>query len=286
MGLLHSGSVIEALSNNGIIRGPEARVFIVDPSDSGFTIQDAIDETVAGKGDVILMLSGGNEVTTSVLFNKSGITMVAVNRGLSPLVDGEFHSIFSAAAFTDGPAATISAPCRIFGMGFASRDTGSLFFSGAACLIGGAADAAPFGVQMKNCRFPKWGLDNRIGLAIEGSSDCLIEDCTFEGVGSAFAVGIYLQGAMQNPIIRNNYFRQCTAAIKCGTFTGSPDGPHLFLHGNHVEDGKLLDTDGNAGLGLISNNYLETLTDTGSYDRAVSTLQTAGWQFSGNHYKE
>ncbi len=283
MGLIQAGSVIEALSNIGIIRSPEARVFLVDPSDSGFTIQDAIDEAVAGKGDIILMLSGGNTVTTSVLFNKSGITMVAVNRGLSPLVDGEFHSILAAASFTNGPVATISAPCRIFGMGFASRDTGALFFSGAACLIGGAADAAPFGVQMKNCRFPKWGLDNRIGLAIEGSSDCLIEECTFEGVTSAFAAGIYVQGATQNLVIRNNHFRQCTAAIQYGAFAGG--GPHAIIDRNIVEDGLILDSQGNTAPSFLTDNYSELATGS-SYDASVATLQGQGIQFAGNHYAE
>ena len=283
MGLLQSGSVIEALSNIGIIKGPEARVIVVDPSDSGFTIQDAIDEAVAGKGDIILMLSGGNTVTTSVLFNKSGITMVAVNRGLSPLVDGEFHSILAGASYTTGPVATISAPCRIFGMGFASRDTGSTFFSGAACLLGGAADAAPFGVQMKNCRFPKWGLDNRIGLAIEGSSDCLIEECTFEGVTSAFAAGIYVQGATQNLVIRNNHFRQCTAAIQYGAFAGG--GPHAIIDRNIVEDGLILDSQGNTAPSFLTDNYSELATGS-SYDASVATLQGQGIQFAGNHYAE
>ncbi len=283
MGLLHSGSVIEALSNVDIIKGPEDRVFVVDPSDSGFTIQDAIDECVAAKGDITLMLPGGNTVTTSVLFNKSGINVIAVNRGLNPLVDGEFHSILAAASFTNGPAAKISAPCRIVGMGFASRDTGATFFSGAACLIGGDADANPFGVQMKNCRFPKWGLDNRIGLAIEGSSDCLIEECTFEGVTSAFEAGIYVQGATQNLVIRNNHSRQCTTFIKYGAFAGG--GPHAFIDRNIVEDGLILDSQGNTAPSFLTDNYSELATGS-SYDASVATLQAQGIQFAGNHYKE
>lgn len=286
MGLIHGGSVIEALSNIGIIKGPEARVFSVDPSDSGFTLQDAIDECAAGKGDTILLLPGGNTVTTSVLFNKSGINLIAVNRGLSPLIDGEFHAIIADAAFTDGPAAKITAPCRIIGMGFASRDTGALFFSGAACLIGGdgAEGAPPFGVQMKNCRFPKWGLDNRIGLAIEGSTDCLIEECTFEGVGSVLDVGIYVQGATQNLTIRNNHFRQCTAAIQYGAMVGG-NGPHAIIDRNIVEDGVTLDSQGNTAPTFLTDNYSE-LAKTSSYDANITTLNGQGIQFAGNHYKE
>ncbi|KKL21707.1 hypothetical protein LCGC14_2442730 [marine sediment metagenome] len=245
----------------------------------------ALAASVAANGDVILLPRGGIEVSSTVIVAVSGVRIIAVDDGLNPLVRGEFNGIFAAAGFVDGPAVQVTAPCSLEGIGFVSRDTGATFFDGAALLLGGNADANPFGVWLHGCRFPKWGLDNRIGLAIEGSSDCLVEECTFEGVGSAFAAGMYIQGAMQNLTIRNNYFRQCTAAVKCGTFTGSPDGPHLFMHGNFVEDGLMLDTDGNPGLGLIADNYSELTTGT-TYDRAVATLQGVGWQFSGNHYKE
>ncbi len=263
---------------------PGAQIF--RPESTQASLEASIAAAVAGNGDVILLKRGGIEVSSTVVFAKSGLRVIAVDDGLNPLVRGEFNGIFSAGGFVDGPAVQVTAPTSFHGVGFVSRDTGATFFSGAALLLGGNGDANPFGAWLKNCRFPKWGLDNRIGLAIEGSSDCLIEECTFEGVGSAFAAGIYIQGAMQNLTIRNNYFRQCTAAVLCGTFTGAPDGPHMFLHGNFVEDGKLLDTDGNAGLGLISDNFLETATNTASYDRSVADLKTAGYNFSGNHYSE
>lgn len=284
MTILHAGSVIPALSGLGILRAPDAVVFIVDPGVSGFTLQNAIDDCVAGRGDIILMLPGGNTVTATVNFNKSGIAVVAVNRGLSPLVSGEFSSIVAAASFTNGPVVKVTQPCKIYGMGFASRDTGALFFAGAACLLGGNADAAPFGVHMKNCRFPKFNLDNRIGLAIEGSSDCLIEECTFEGVGADFAAGIYVQGACQNLVIRNNHFRQCVAAVQFGAFAGG--GPHIMLGpGNIVEDGLILDSQGNTATGIVLGNYSE-LAAGSSYDASVGTLQAQGIQFSGNRYSE
>ena len=130
-------------------------------------LQDAIDRTVDNRGDVIYVGQGGAPVTETVTFNKSGISVIAANFGIAPRASGEFHAIYAAAAFTDGPVATITAPCFIHGMGFASRDTGALFFDGAAVLVGGAA-AGAFGVHMKYCRFPKWGLANRIGLSFAG----------------------------------------------------------------------------------------------------------------------
>lgn len=259
----------------------EAQIFTASDQSE---LETAISDAVAGNGDVILLPRGGITVTDTVTVDTSGVRIIAVDDGLNPLVRGEFNGIQADASFTDGPVMKVTAPCSLEGLGFVSRDTGSTFFSGAALLLGGDGDADPYGVYVKNCRFPKWGLDNRIGLAVEGSTDCLIEECTFEGVGSDLDAGIYIQGAMQNLIVRRNYFRQCTAAIQCGAFSGG--GPHVFIHENFVEDGLLLDTQGNSGNGLIAGNWLETATDTSSYDRSVSTLQGDGWNFSGNHYSE
>ncbi len=285
-GLIAGGSVIESLSALGVLKSSTGRIFLVDPSDSGFTIQDAIDECIASNGDIILLLPGGQEVSTPVLFNKSGITVLAVNHGMSPLVSGESFSIFGDSALNADPAAIISAKCKIFGVGFVSQDAGSSFFEGAALLIGGAA-AGAFGVHLKNCRFPKWGLANSIGVALAGGeavTDVLIEGCTFEGVGTALAAGIYMQGAIENVVIRRNYFRQCTAAVKFWTFAGG-GGPHCFIHENFVEDGLLLDSQGVNATGLIAGNWLETAHGA-SYDDARSTLVGQGLQFAGNHYAE
>lgn len=276
-------AVIEgALQRAGITLNPNAQRMVVDPSITG-ELQSAIDNAVAGNGDLILVGRGGHEVSATVDFDVSGLQVYAVDDGLNPLARGEFNGIYAATSFVDGPVATITAPCHIRGMGFAGRDTGALFWSGAACLIGGDADATPFGVWMDQCRFPKWGFDNRIGLSIEGSSDVLVSGGSFEGVGAAFEAGIYIQGAMQNLTIHGNFFRQCTAAVKTGAFAGG--GPHLLMDRNVVEDGLILDTQGYTGTGFIYDNYSE-LAHGNSYDAAVATLQGNGWQISGNHYKE
>ncbi len=276
------GLIAGSMKHGELRIAPKAQIFTVtDETD----LLAAIAASVAGNGDVILIERGGIEVSSTVAFNKSGLRVIAVDDGQNPLSRGEWNALFAGSSFLDGPVAQVTVETSFHGIGFASRDTGGLFFAGAALLLGGNADANPFGAWLHGCRFPKWAFSNRFGLAIEGSSDCLIEECTFEGVGSALEAGIYMQGATQNITIRNNIFRQCTAAVKCGVFTGSPDGPHLLMHGNFVEDGLVLDTDGNPGLGLIADNYSELVTGS-TYDRSVSTLQNVGWQFSGNHYKE
>lgn len=277
------GVIEGALFRSGLTRSATSRVFTVDPSISG-SLQTAIDASVSGNGDIIVVQRGEHSVTSTVNFNKSGIMVIRADYGVSPLAKGEYNPILADASFTDGPVATITKPCYIEGFAFASRDTGSTFYSGAALLIGGQATADPFGVHIRGCRFPKWGLDNRIGIAIEGSSDCLIEDCSFEGVGSALESGIYVQGATQNLTIRRNHFHSCTYAVTFGAFAGG--GPHIVIQENVLEESKLLDAGGNAATGHVLGNWSEEATDTGTYDDTVTNEKSLGLDFSGNHYSE
>ena len=248
------------------------------------TMQKAIDSCLDNVGDRIIRLRGTETVTETINFNKSGIVVRAMDLGISREALGEEFAILADAAFTDGPVATITATCRIEGLGFVSRDTGATFFSGAAMLIGGLATALPFGVHIKNCRFPKWGVSNRIGIGVEGTTDLTIEGCTFEGVAADFDSGIYVQGACQNINILRNKFRQCTFAIVHGAFPGS--GPECLYGHNVIEDNKFLDANGNAATGLIYDNWMAGATDTGSYDASLVTNRALGLEFTGNHYIE
>ncbi len=280
--------------------GQVGRVFYYDPTSGGASnsadrpddanskLQNVIDKTVAARGDVIVCMRGTETVTETVNFNKSGITLIPETMGLNPSALGEFNALLADASFTDGPVATITAPCAIYGMGFVSRDTGSQFFSGAAALIGGLASAAPFGVVLSGCRFPKWGLTNRIGLAIEGGSDLLIDRCTFEGVGSDFEAGIYLQGATANLEIRDSKFTDCDYALVIGAITGGGPGPDLDFHGNRIlgADSKGINTGGGSGRGSIWNNYFNTDQGAATFDGTTDALDTQGYQLIGNFYKD
>jgi hypothetical protein len=271
-------------------------VFYVDPGSGADTnsgdskdyalasLDAAVNLCEAGRGDVIIRMRGTETVTSAINFDVSGVTVIAEQSGIGPAGEGEFFATLADASYTDGPVAIITAPTTLIGLGFVSRDTGATFFSGAALLIGGDGDANPFGAYVKDCRFPKWAVDNRIGIAIEGSSDVTIEGCTFEGVGTDFDSGIYVQGATQNLVVRWNHFRDCTYAITHGAFAGG--GPHAMYYENVCEDSKLLDAGGNAATGLIAGNYLETATDTASYDDTVTNENALGLHFSGNHYAE
>ena len=279
MGLIGDGKVFYRDTGNGYDGNTGTQ-----PTQAFATIQAAIDACVSGRGDVIMCLPGGEEVTETVAFNKSGITVKAVTYGANQFASGELFSIYSASTFTDGPAATITSRCTIDGLGFASRDTGATFYGGAALLIGGDGAAGQFGTHIKNCRFPKWGLDNRIGLAVEGTSDVIIEKCGFEGVGADFASGIYVQGATANISILGNVFRDCTKGIQFGAFAGG--GPDCLIQGNVAVHGSLLAVPG-AAVGAVIGNYIPTLDVANAYGGdTLATLEGYGLWFADNHYSE
>lgn len=274
--------IIEGALRTGYKVSPSAQMMIAT---SYAELLAALAAAVAGNGDVILLPRGSTyDITATVVVNKSGVRLIATEDGLSPLARGEFTGFLSNASFTDGPVVTVNGPCVLDGIGFVSRDTGASFFAGAALLLGGDADAAPFGVWVKNCRFPKWGLDNRIGIGVEGSSNCLIEECDFEGGGADFDAGIYVQGATQNLVIRRNHFRQCTDAVRLGAFAGG--GPEFIIDHNYVYDGLMVNTQANTGTGLICDNFIGALANSAAYDVSIADMKTAGFELSGNHYSE
>lgn len=249
------------------------------------TMNAAIGLCTADAGDVIVRLPGTETVTETIEFDVGGITVVAADYGLSPQGNGEHFATLADESFTDGPVATITARCAIAGLGFVSRDAGTTFFSGAALLIGGEGAATPFGVHLYECRFPKWNVDNRIGVAVEGSTDCTIERCTFEGVGADFEAGIYVQGACQNLHILGNWFRDCTYAVEYGVFAGG--GPDALIAHNHVLTAdKLLDSNNQDAPTLVADNWLGVGTGTSAFDVSIATLDGNNIFVADNHYKE
>lgn len=247
------------------------------------TLQAAIDLCVANRGDVVIRMRGGEAVTSTVTFDCAGMTVMAEGYGMAPLAIGEYFATYSE-TLTAAPVATVTADgVTIAGLGFAGDDARSMYYDGAAMLVGGLATAAPFGVRIVNCRFPKWGLDNRIGLAVEGSTDCIIEDCSFEGVTQDFGSGIYVQGAAQNIEILNNRFRNCTYGILFGVFSGG--GPHCIVKGNICEDSKLLSAS-SAATGIICGNWSEAAKGNTTYNGTIAAMATYGLVSCNNFYPE
>ena len=248
------------------------------------TLQEAIDRCVSGRGDVIVNMPGGEAVTTPVLFNKSAITVVNSFYGANPYDVGEMFSIYAAEALVDSPVGIVTERCKIQGLSFASRDSRATFFNGSALFVGNTPDdAGPFGVWIKGCRFPKWGLDNSIGLSLQGPSNILVEGCSFEGGASDFEAGIYVQGAAQNVNIIGNTFRECVYAIETGAFAGG--GPEFLIKNNVMQDSKFLNCP-SALTGFVVNNWSPFATDATTYSDTVNNLQTLGLCFSDNKYSD
>jgi len=53
-----------------------------------------------------------------------------------------------------------------------------------------------------------------------------------------------------------------------------------------VGSGKFFNANSVSGSFCFYGNWLPTATDTGSYNDTVANLQTAGYDFAGNHYSE
>jgi hypothetical protein len=265
--------------------GEDGKVITVDVPGAGDVnnSQEAIDFCVSGRGDVIVRKKGGEEVTATVDFDKSDISYIAEGGGVNPFARGELFSIYAAAALVDLPVAIITERCYIEGIGFVGRDSRTDYYNGAALLIGGLATALPFGVYLYECRFPKWGLDNSLGVALEGGTDCRIERCSFEGVTQDFSAGIYAQGACENLDIIKNIFRDCTYGIEFGSFAGG--GPDALILSNHFIGSKALNIP-SAAPALFADNWLMTATDSASYSDTVDNLNALGVQFADNHYPE
>jgi len=275
-------------------------IFFVDPSsgtaandglspDKGFpTMQAGIDACANNNGDVIVRMRGGEAVTTTVDFNKAGVTVIPQMYGGPMAAMGEYFSTYST-TIVDEPVAIVTADgVTIAGIAFVGADAGSQYFSGAALLLraslAGTATAAPYGVRIVNCRFPKWNLDNRIGIGIDGASECTIEGCDFEGVGADFDSGIYVQGATQNLNIIGNHFRDCTYGILYGTMT-SGAGPHAIIKSNVFEDSKILSA-GSAAPTHVCDNWSELAVGVASFSANYATLAGYGIYCSDNHYLE
>jgi len=300
-----SGPIISQggfIGGNGMFGAPGGRHFFVNTAGGGAddvdqpwyavdetvcfsTLQAAINACVAYRGDVIYVKRGGQAVTTPVLFNKAGISVIGQGWGMNPTTRGEYTGIYTS-GYTDGPAGIITDSCFIYGLGFASGDVGATFFSGAALLIGGAA-AGAYGVHLSHCRFPKWGMSNRIGLSVAGGaavSNCLIESCEFEG---AFATGIYVQGAVGHLQVKDCRFALCTYAITHGDFSDAGVNTQmLYGPGNvTVTPTRGIDTNSKACLGTIYGNYWGTAVAT-THDLTIDNTEVLGLICAGNYYAD
>jgi len=244
------------------------------------THQGAIDACVSNRGDLIIVKRGYEAVTTPVLFNKAGITMVAQGFGMPPREQGEYFCIDC----SSGPAAILSLPCHIKGLGFHTSDTGT---KSCNMRVDGDTSGWPGWYHIEDCRFPNWGTATEYGINFEGGANSLVSSCTFEGTsgGQKFAAGIaFGGGSLTNPIqntVEDCRFRSCDYAFD------HVDGTvqKFTYKSNVIQDGKRLNSRAGAGDGLMCDNWLPTANTTNlSDDRTIDELIVQGILISGEHY--
>ena len=242
------------------------------------TPQAGIDLTVADRGDTVWIRKGTMTVTTAVLFNKAGITVRLAGYGASPYDQGEKATIWAAEAYTTGPVAIVSAPCRIIGLGFSSR-----FTTGSALKIDGEGGGFVGGFcDILGCRFPGWGSE-LYGILTEAGTYNRIASCDFENFTAGIAFGPSVSNNPTDNIVENCVFKTCTYGIE-HLASGTPQ-KQLYRR-NWFPSAKGIDFNDVDATGLVADNYFSTATDTGTYDIAVAAAQVHGMEFSGNHYSE
>jgi len=278
--------------------GVDGRTFLVDPGSSvGYVsstvqydgifsnLQAAIDLCDDWRGDKIICKAGTQTVTTAVLFNVKGLTVEAESMGLPAMASGERFTIYG--SHTDGPAAIVSAPCRIVGMGFCGSETagGSLEIDGTT----GAFDGGNF-VSLEYCRFSHWGIAKAYAIILQGTGDVTIDHCYIDGYTAGYTTAAIecqlatASGTWATNIKNCLFMNPTTYALKMATSSVPVRG---YVENNKiVGSGKLFDDNDVDGSWCFYGNWLPTATDSGSYADTIDNLQTAGYDFADNHYAE
>ena len=272
-------------------------VYFVDPSNgdddnSGVsannakkTMQAAVDLCTDWNGDHIVRLKGNETVTTPVLFNKQGITVRIQSFGMPLESAGERFMTYG--SHTDGPAAIVSAPCKLVGLGFCGSEAagGSLEIDGET----GGFSGGNF-VELNSCRFSHWGVAKAFALILQGTGDVWVDSCYFDGYTAGYTTAAIqcelagTSGTWVTRIINNTFININTYAIKMATGAVPVRG---IVKGNTVIGaGKFFDDNNVTGSFGFYDNWLPTATDATSYGDTVANLKIAGYKFAGNHYSE
>ena len=262
----------------------------LSPDKAKLTLQAAIDLCTDWKGDIIHVTRGTQTVTTSVLFNKKGILVIADLLG-NPWAMGESHCIYG--SHTDSPAATIQQPCVLLGLGFCGSQT-----AGASLEIDCQEEGSWAGAfsMVKNCRFSHWGIAKAYAVLVKGTGDNLIETCMFDGLWTGYTgAAIYAQdsgacGVWNLQVIGNRFYNigsgKYCVEIKSGSHLRQCLLQDNINIGPSATRAKFFKSNSNSGDGLIAGNYTGQATDTDSYDRTVDQLNAQGFDVANNHYPE
>jgi hypothetical protein len=251
-----------------------------DPRRPLSTIQAAIDNCEANRGDIIVVARGGHVVTESINCNKRGITIIADSYGVNRRITDE-HWIIANASYTSGPVVEITAGCRWIGFTFASRFTTG---PSVRTTVDGGTGASGNYVEMVECNFPGWGLGFD-GFEIRGANFCALRRCHFFDIANSGA-GISFRGSGTNNPVKNEIedcvFHNVTAGIKVTNGTPQDNFIHKCRFKDCTDD---INTNGGAGDMFVTENWHEG-SAANAHDDSVTNLVGLGWTFAGNHYGE
>jgi hypothetical protein len=285
------GVIAGALFRAGINRHPKSQILVADPAVGPGELQTAVDKAVSQQGDFIVVLPGSWNVTETVTFDKRGLTVVAADLGMAQV--GERFAISAAAAFTDGPVATVKEPTRFVNLGFTGRNT-----AGPSVLVEGDSFGGFNGAfsLFEDCRFQNWvGTDSAVQLVM-GDFNTFV-GCTFDGGTAGFGTAaILVTGSQAEGVSRPRVLSCQFSGVGNGKHAIKHDttgGPHGLLYAHNYMDrgqtpttdaiGKFLDNDSNTSHGLIADNWLGGMADTAA---AFENLTNANLKFADNHYEE
>lgn len=294
-GEIQTGNIIEALAGVGVVKAPDARVFVVDPADTSYLIQDAIDDCIDDLGDVILCLPGShNQTVGTIACNKQGITIIGSAFGHPPGERGESFMLRTASAVATVPGVTVTKPVRMVGIGITGRD-----ITKESLLIDCGEAGGPNGGfnSFENCRFPAWYGVMDVFVRGVGGAVNYFDGCTFDGLFDGVATaGVQLEGDAGGIDSTFWSFVNCRfygmGASKPAIKIKSGDTALALLVKSNVllpgftaaNQGVMVDFNGSASTGMAADNYVAPLADQASAFLNTGSLVNFG--FANNHYEE
>ena len=260
----------------------------LSPSKALNTTSAAVDKCLTQRGDVIIHLPRAAAETLDVTqaLDVGGLTMIAATygQGYSPT---RFQYIASTTLGVSGSIFTVTRPCAIIGLEFATRSTSD--FHGAILMSGDDVAVTGDDTTIRGCNFN--GAFSGNAIHCDSSEGMNIEGNYFDGQGNSpnaitwrGSVGIVVP---KKNLIRGNFFFNTT------------DGLHLWggndflIYDNYFVDvtNPLNLTNATSAInGLFANNRLDGLVPglsiSGGTDTMVGMESDTGFRFAGNAYRD
>lgn len=280
-------------------RNPDAKVYTFN-SEGGADfndLNDAIAACVDYRGDTIKVLpksDGSSHKHSEIIdFNVIGLTVEAAELGMPRQPRGEAITICPAADYTDGPAAKITQPVHLKGLGFTTR----YILAGDADSCGLLIDCEETGgfnggfSLIEECRFSCWYGAQAYGVYGIGGAWNVFKNCTWDGLFGGFGTagaGLSNDVGGQAPcwweFIENEFSGLNKPAVKF--ITGAVPINFLMLRNKNMDGwggrGTLLDNNSVVSGGLVAEN----LTGLANKAAAFLNLTNSNISFCDNKYEE